>query len=1177
MRAHPAWVDKVQDKLEQCIYDLCFNPDGTQLVVAAGHQVLVYETTGGALVQPLKGNSIYIAGHKDTVYCVCYAKDGRRFASGSADKSVIIWTSKLEGILKYSHNEAVQAMQFNPVSHQLLSCSLSDIAFWSAEQKAVQKHKSGGRVNCCAWTLDGQYLAIGLAAGYVSIRNKNGEEKIRIERQTGVPIWSLAWNPLRDDAADILCVAEWNGIISFYTINGKPIGRERTVYFTPLKITYFPDGQYILVSGSNKQCLLMTHDGIQLAVVGNTFSSWVWSCAVHPSSSHVALGCQDGTITYLQLSWNVVHGLYKDRYAYRENMTDVIIQHLVTNQKVRIKCKDLVCRIAVYRNRLAVQLPERVIIYEPSGNSEGMHYRIREKLNQTINCNLLVITTNHLVLCLEKRLQCLSFTGIVEREWILDDLITYIKVVGGPAGQECLIIGLKTGHVIKIYLDNPFPAHLAKVEGSVRCLDISSLKEKMAVVSENGVLSIFDLYTEEKLQDFQDVTSVAYNTASEDIMCFSGSNYLAIKVANFSEYRQKFSGFVVGHNGSKLYCLNGSAVIILEVPLSLFMYQYLDIGSFKEAYEVACLGVAESDWRALGIAALDNLELNIAYSAFARIKNLRYIEVVSEVEEKLKSGEWGQEACMAIAAAAMGRLKDAAKLYQKAGLQQYARDMYSDLRMFDIAQEFIASGNTQDRTILLRRRAEWAKSLGEPRAAAEMFFSAGDTQRAINIIAEYGWIDMLIKVGRQLDKSDRDNLSLIAKILKQLGATHGAAEIFSRLGDDPDVADVLVDAQAWPEAFELAERNPKLKSRVYGPYARWLAETGRFSEAQEAFQMAGQPEESVSVLTSLADNAIAEKRYRDACYFYWLLSQLSLNLLKSTEEIKSMYLSYYNKADIYYAYHEIHKYLEEPFTSLMPEALFNISRYLLLKTQGIQLEGVSKLKIMYTLIKQARLLGANKLVMQLLEQLRTMKISKNLLAEIETSTLAARAYPYRDPEELLPLCYKCSTFNPLLPIDNNIGSKCIQCGLKFQHSFVMFEILPLVEFELEEGITDQEAEKLIEESLSLSSTSTTEDQLTVFPNETDLFTARLIKYEEKTDDSTVIVGRSVLKSMDPSSVLIVKWPKPFKTKYFRNLLPDLQVVLCKSCLKLFHSDDYELALLRYGHCPFCRTSHTSKT
>ena len=46
---------------------------------------------------------------QDTVYCVNYARDGKRFASGGADKCVIIWTSKLEGILKYSHNDAVQA------------------------------------------------------------------------------------------------------------------------------------------------------------------------------------------------------------------------------------------------------------------------------------------------------------------------------------------------------------------------------------------------------------------------------------------------------------------------------------------------------------------------------------------------------------------------------------------------------------------------------------------------------------------------------------------------------------------------------------------------------------------------------------------------------------------------------------------------------------------------------------------------------------------------------------------------------------------------------------------------------------------------------------------------------------------------------------------------------------
>lgn len=84
MRSIPKWVDKIQDneKVGQSIYDMCFKPDGTQLTVAGGNHIIVYDTNSGNLIQLLKG-------HKDKV-SVSYAKNGEKFASGSADKTVII-------------------------------------------------------------------------------------------------------------------------------------------------------------------------------------------------------------------------------------------------------------------------------------------------------------------------------------------------------------------------------------------------------------------------------------------------------------------------------------------------------------------------------------------------------------------------------------------------------------------------------------------------------------------------------------------------------------------------------------------------------------------------------------------------------------------------------------------------------------------------------------------------------------------------------------------------------------------------------------------------------------------------------------------------------------------------------------------------------------------------------
>lgn len=45
------------------------------------------------------------------------------------------------------------------------------------------------------------------------------------------------------------------------------------------------------------------------------------------------------------------------------------------------------------------------------------------------------------------------------------------------------------------------------------------------------------------------------------------------------------------------------------------MYQYLEKKMFKEAYQIACLGVTESDWRDLAIEALEGFDFDTAKKA----------------------------------------------------------------------------------------------------------------------------------------------------------------------------------------------------------------------------------------------------------------------------------------------------------------------------------------------------------------------------------------------------------------------------------------------------------------------------------------------------------------------------------------------------------------------------------
>ncbi|RXM97632.1 Intraflagellar transport protein 122-like [Acipenser ruthenus] len=646
----------------------------------------------------------------------------------------------------------------------------------------------------------------------------------------------------------------------------------------------------------------------------------------------------------------------------------------------------------------------------------------------------------------------------------MESLIRYIKVIGGSPGREGLLVGLKNGAILKIFVDNPFAITLLKQATSVRCLDMSSSRSKLAVVDEHNTCLVYDIHTKELLFQEPNANSVAWNTQCEDMLCFSGNGYLNIKASNFPVHQQKLQGFVVGYNGSKIFCLHVYAMSAVEVPQSAPMYQYLERKMYKEAYQIACLGVTDNDWRELAMEALEGLDFETAKKAFIRIRDLRYLELINSIEERKKRGETNNELFLADVSAYQGKFHEAAKLYKKTGNDPQALNMYTDLRMFEYAKDFLASGDPKDTKMLITKQADWAQNINEPKAAAEMYLSAGEHMKAIEIIGDNGWVDILIDQARKLDKAEREPLSKCAAFFKKLQHHGYAAEIYMKMGDLKSLVLLHVETNHWDEAFEILEKHPQFKDDVYVPYAQWLAENDRFEEAQKAFHQAGRQGEAVKVLEQLTHNAVVESRFNDAAYYYWMLSMQCLDIARENEEKKDEMLEKFHKfqhlAELYHVYHSIQRYTDEPFSSHLPETLFNISRFLLHNlTKDVPL-GISKVYPFKTLLLlYSKALGAYKLARHAYEKLQGHRIPARFQESLELGSLTARSKPFHDSEELVPMCYRCSTNNPLL---NNQGNVCINCRQPFIFSASSYEVLPLVQFYLEEGISDEEAVALID-------------------------------------------------------------------------------------------------------------------
>ncbi len=75
----------------------------------------------------------------------------------------------------------------------------------------------------------------------------------------------------------------------------------------------------------------------------------------------------------------------------------------------------------------------------------------------------------------------------------------------------------------------------------------------------------------------------------------------------------------------------------------------------------------------------------------------------------------------------------------------------------------------------------------------------------------------------------------------------------------------------------------------------------------------------------------------------------------------------------------------------------------------------------------------------------------------------------------------------------------------------------------------------------------------------------------------IVCTLDMLKALKREEVFIIRSASglPIPNVYYRNMVPDVAVVLCPSCQKPFHQEDYEFECLKTGGCPFCKAKRAS--
>jgi len=199
---------EMTNNLADRVTALQFTPDGATLVAADGEPtksgvIHLWSVAGG------KSQSTWSA-HKDSIYALCLSPDGKRLATGGADKVIRLWelaTQKETGKLE-AHSGHVLALAFNPDGSMLASSGADKVLnFWDTTNwnQAITLNNHSAPVTALVWSAGGTNLFSACEDG---VARRFTEFKVHLGEQSGGGAQERAFNKAGDILYSLAATAD---------------------------------------------------------------------------------------------------------------------------------------------------------------------------------------------------------------------------------------------------------------------------------------------------------------------------------------------------------------------------------------------------------------------------------------------------------------------------------------------------------------------------------------------------------------------------------------------------------------------------------------------------------------------------------------------------------------------------------------------------------------------------------------------------------------------------------------------------------------------------------------------------------------------------------------------------------------------------------------------------------